>query len=74
MKRSLFIALLLLCGCHRGDPPAPTAEQSRQLNEAENMLNDMAGNGSDQPQASNAASETSPAMTKSGTANRSHAP
>jgi hypothetical protein len=33
---------LLLCGaCRKDRPPAPTAEQSQQLNDAENMLNAM---------------------------------
>jgi hypothetical protein len=36
--------LLLLCGCRKEQPPAPTAEQSAQLNDAENMLNDVAAN------------------------------
>jgi hypothetical protein len=36
---------LLLCGaCHKDRPPAPTAQQSAQLNDAENMLNAMAQN------------------------------
>jgi hypothetical protein len=37
---ALAAALLLLtAGCHREEPAAPTAEQSAQLNDAENMLN-----------------------------------
>ncbi len=36
----LFV--LLLGGCRDHRPPAPTAEQSAQLNEAEDMLNGMA--------------------------------
>jgi hypothetical protein len=43
--RSVALALLLLCGaCHKDRPPAPTAEQSDQLNDAEHMLNDLAAN------------------------------
>ena len=39
------LLLLLLAGLPRsGRPPAPTAEQSAQLNEAEDMLNDVAAN------------------------------
>ena len=39
-----FLALLLLslCACRDERPPAPTTEQSQQLNEADAMLNDMA--------------------------------
>ena len=36
--------LIALSGCHRGEPPAPTAEQSAQLKEAEDMLNAEAAN------------------------------
>jgi hypothetical protein len=37
-------ALLLLAACKDQRPPTPTAEQSRQLNDAEDMLNSMASN------------------------------
>jgi hypothetical protein len=40
----LAVCLLLLSACHDKRPPAPTAEQNQQLNEAENMLNDVAAN------------------------------
>jgi hypothetical protein len=41
MKRMIFLALLVTaCGDSR--PPAPTAEQNRQLNEAESMLDAQA--------------------------------
>ena len=38
--------MLLLGACHEREqkPPAPTAEQSDQLNDAEDMLNGMAQN------------------------------
>jgi hypothetical protein len=36
--------VLLLCACRKDQPAAPTAEQSAQLNEADNMLNDVAAN------------------------------
>jgi hypothetical protein len=39
MKRALLCLLLLLWGCRKDEPAAPTAEQSAQLNDAENMLN-----------------------------------
>jgi hypothetical protein len=41
MKRILFAAALLLVACRKDEPPAPTAEQADQLNEAEAMLNAM---------------------------------
>ena len=44
MKRSLLVVALLAAGCDRDRPPAPTSEQSNQLDEAEAMLDDMAEN------------------------------
>ena len=40
----LFLACLILCvaGCREQRPPEPTAEQNRQLNDADAMLNAMA--------------------------------
>jgi hypothetical protein len=35
---------MLLAGCRDHRPPQPTAEQSDQLNDAEDMLNAMAQN------------------------------
>jgi predicted outer membrane protein len=43
-KRFVSVALLLLTACGKEQPAGPTAEQSAQLNEAENMLNDAAAN------------------------------
>lgn len=41
----LVLALLLpLCACREQQPPAPSAEQSDRLNEAEAMLNNVATN------------------------------
>ncbi len=41
----VWIALaLLLCGCREQRPPAPTEQQSAQLNEAENLLDQAAAN------------------------------
>jgi hypothetical protein len=44
MTKYLVAALLALAACHKDEPPAPTAKQSAQLNEAEDMLNNMAEN------------------------------
>jgi hypothetical protein len=43
--KKLFVCVLLaVTGCRDERPPAPTPEQSQQLNEAENMLDNMAAN------------------------------
>lgn len=43
MTKLLWMALALtLVGCGEQRPPAPTAEQNEQLNEAEDMLNEEA--------------------------------
>jgi hypothetical protein len=39
---------LLLAACSDDRPPAPTPEQSDQLNEAENLLNQQAAEGNAQ--------------------------
>jgi hypothetical protein len=39
-----FALALFLIACGEQRPPAPTAEQNDQLNEAETMLNEEAGN------------------------------
>lgn len=44
MRTFLVAMLIMLCGCRKEQPPAPTAEQSNQLNESENMLNELAAN------------------------------
>jgi hypothetical protein len=43
MRKALILIGLLLVACDKR-PPAPTAEQNDQLNEAEAMLNEEAGN------------------------------
>jgi hypothetical protein len=43
-KKKIFCAFIALAACKESRPPQPTAEQSQQLNEAENMLDDMAAN------------------------------
>ena len=43
--RTIFLAALLLAACNREErPEAPTAAESEQLNEAEDMLDDLAKN------------------------------
>lgn len=44
MRFAFLTVLLIAAGCHKSEPPAPTAEQSRQLNEAGDMLDNMAQN------------------------------
>ena len=45
MTKALILPILLLAAaCHKDEPPAPTPEQSAQLNDAEDMLNGMAQN------------------------------
>jgi hypothetical protein len=44
VKKQIFCAFIALAACKESRPPQPTAEQSQQLNEAENMLDDMAAN------------------------------
>ena len=56
--RVLLLAALLLCACRKEEPAAPTAEQSAQLNDAEDMLN-------------NAANEEGPADRPTGPSNHS---
>ncbi|HXS50236.1 MAG TPA: hypothetical protein VN713_08935 [Sphingomicrobium sp.] len=41
--RKLFVGVLLVAAaCHDRQPPAPTPEQSAQLNDADAMLNHVA--------------------------------
>jgi hypothetical protein len=39
MRAAIVLAFLFLAACHDDRPPAPTAAESDQLNDAENMLN-----------------------------------
>lgn len=43
MRKSVFLIAFWLVACGDDRPPAPTAEENRQLDEAEAMLNE-AGN------------------------------
>lgn len=38
----LICLMLLVPGCRKDEPPAPTAEQSAQLNDADQMLDNLA--------------------------------
>ncbi len=40
MKRIAALLLMCLAACGQDRPPAPTAEENRQLDEAEAMLNE----------------------------------
>jgi hypothetical protein len=51
--------MLLMAACRDEQPPAPTAQQADQLNDAEDMLNSMAAN------------EEGPAERSAGPSNRS---
>ena len=42
MKTKLILLTLLLTACGDDRPPAPTREESDQLNEAEELLNEQA--------------------------------
>jgi hypothetical protein len=43
MKKLLLIGMLMLASCNREErPEAPTAAESERLDEAEDMLNDLA--------------------------------
>jgi hypothetical protein len=44
VKRLILCVLLVVAGCRAERPPAPTAEQSHELNEAEDLLDNMAAN------------------------------
>jgi len=42
VKIALLLAVLLLIACRKDQPPAPSPEQSAQLNDADAMLNSIA--------------------------------
>jgi hypothetical protein len=44
VRQALFPILLLVGACREERPPAPTEDQSAQLNDAEAMLNGLAAN------------------------------
>jgi hypothetical protein len=44
VKRLILCVLLVAAGCRDERPPAPTVEQSHELNEAEDLLDNMAAN------------------------------
>ncbi|MFL6726574.1 MAG: hypothetical protein ACJ8FS_08680 [Sphingomicrobium sp.] len=59
MKQLIVCILLVLASCKDQRPPTPTVQQSQQLNEAEDLLNNMAAN------------EEGPADRSAGPSNRS---
>jgi hypothetical protein len=44
VKQLIACVLLAIAACKDQRPPAPTTEQSRQLNDADEILNSMANN------------------------------
>jgi hypothetical protein len=44
MRIAFLLLFLLAAGCRDQRPPAPTAEQSNRLDDAEAMLNNLAAN------------------------------
>ena len=60
MRAAALAVILALCACRDQRPPAPTAAQSSQLNEAEDMLNGLDAN------------EEGPEANASGPSNRSN--
>ena len=44
MTKYFLVLALLPASCRDERPPKPTVEQSQQLNEAENLLDNMAAN------------------------------
>jgi hypothetical protein len=44
VKYLVVCLLLLFAACRDERPPAPTADQNTQLNDAESMLNNMSAN------------------------------
>ena len=49
MKQTLILIALLIAGCADKRPQAPTAEENRQLDEADAMLNVQAASNSAAP-------------------------
>jgi nitrous oxide reductase accessory protein NosL len=41
VRTALLCLFLLAAGCRKDEPPAPTAEQADQLNDADAMLNNL---------------------------------
>jgi hypothetical protein len=60
VKNLLVVVMLLIAACRDERPPAPTAQEAGQLNEAEDMLNGVAQN------------EEGPADRSAGPSNRSN--
>jgi hypothetical protein len=60
VKRQIVCAVLLLAACHDQRPPAPTAQESAQLNEMDNALNAMGNGTGPEANASGKASSSAP--------------
>jgi hypothetical protein len=58
MRILVLTALLLLAACHDRRPPAPTPEQSEQLNDADSMLNQLSNEEGPETNASGPSSST----------------
>jgi hypothetical protein len=44
VRLALPVLFLLAAACRKDEPPAPSAQQSAELNDAEDMLNNMSAN------------------------------
>jgi hypothetical protein len=42
VKKLVLCVILIVAACHDRRPPAPTAEQSAELNDADRMLDNLA--------------------------------
>ena len=71
MAKYLLPLLLVLSACHKDEPAAPTAEQSGQLNDAENLLDSLAQNQGGAENRAGSQNEEGPEANASGPSNSS---